>query len=69
LWSITIYLFFKKFAAGVEHDNTYVRRDRMPSAEIVGHDDDPLTFDQVTAAFDRSDPPLEEAEESPRDQR
>jgi hypothetical protein len=41
----------------------------MPSAEIVGHDDDPLTFDQVTAAFDRSNPPLEEAEESPRDQR
>jgi putative membrane protein len=69
LWSVTIYLFFKKFAAGFEGDNTYVRRGRIPSAEIVGHDDDPLTFDQVTAAFDRSDPPLEEAEESPRDQR
>jgi putative membrane protein len=69
LWSVTIYLFFKKFAAGVERDNTYVRRGRIPSAEIVGNDDDPLTFDQVSAAFDRSAPPLVEAEEAPRDQR
>lgn len=69
LWGITIYLFFRKFGAGVETENTYVRKGQMPTAEITGHDDEPLTYDEVTAAFQSSEPPLLEAEQAPRDQR
>jgi putative membrane protein len=57
LWSIVVFLFFKRFSRNFEHENTYVRIDRVPTAEIVGNDEHPLTYEEVTAAFDRSDPP------------
>jgi putative membrane protein len=57
LWAITIYLFFKRFSAGFDRENTYVRGRRMPDAEVVGHDETALTYDQVTAAFERSTAP------------
>lgn len=71
LWAITIFLFFKRFGAGFDEDNTYVRRGRMPRAEITGHDEPALTYDQVTAAFERSEAPKAslEAEHSTRDER
>lgn len=56
LWTIVIYLFFKRFGAGFERENTYVRVGRMPRAEIVGHDEDTLTYADVTDAFDASEP-------------
>jgi putative membrane protein len=51
LWSIVVYYFFKKFAAPYSTDNSYRRGTRMPSAEIVGHDDIPLTTADVERAF------------------
>ncbi|MEN9506226.1 MAG: hypothetical protein RI958_2152 [Actinomycetota bacterium] len=68
LWGITIFLFFKKFGAGHETENTYVRAGRIPTAEITGNDDHTLTYDEVQAAFQRS-APLLEAEQAPGDQR
>lgn len=57
LWSIVVYLFFKRFGAGFEKDNTYVRSARP---------DEALTYEQVEAEFART-APLVEAEESPRE--
>lgn len=62
LWGIIIFVFFKRFGAG-EGDNSYVRK--HPA------DDEALTYDQVTAAFERSQPPVDslEAEHTTRDER
>jgi putative membrane protein len=57
LWSIVVYLFFKRFSRNFEQDNTYVRSGRIPAAEITGHDESTLTYADVTAAFERHDPP------------
>ena len=38
---------------------TPTRRRRMPDAEIVGHDEEPLTYDQVEEEFERV-PPMRE---------
>jgi putative membrane protein len=64
LWAITIFLFFKRFGAGFETENTYVRQGQMSRDEIIGHDELPLTYDQVTDAFRRSEPALLESKES-----
>ncbi|MEX0847361.1 MAG: cytochrome c oxidase assembly protein [Ilumatobacteraceae bacterium] len=69
LWAITIYLFFKKFGAGVETENTYVRKGQIPTAEITGHDEVTLTYGDVEAAFQATTPSLLEAEQAPREQR
>jgi hypothetical protein len=37
----------------------------MPDAEIVGHDEEALTYAQVTAEFDRSEPATEAPHRSP----
>lgn len=58
LWSIVIYMFFKRFGS-VASERTYRRDRRIPTAEIVGHDEEPLTFGDVEAAFERSAPPTE----------
>ncbi len=55
IWSIIVFIFMKRF--GVETSNTYRRGGTMPTAEIVGHDEHPLTYEQVTAAFDRTPAP------------
>ena len=70
IWSIVIYYFFKRFGSGFEPENTYVRAGAMPIAEITGHDEDTLTYEQVTAEFDRTPPPSSpsiESEQSPRE--
>ena len=59
LWGIVIFMFFRRFSAGVRDENSYRRGARMPSAEITGHDDIPLTFGEVAEAFDRSPAPAE----------
>jgi putative membrane protein len=69
LWAIVVFLFFKRFSKNFEQENTYVRTERMPSAEITGNDEQPLTFDQVQAAFDRTPPPSLETEQTSRDER
>lgn len=68
LWGVTIYIFFRKFGAGHETENTYVRAGRIPTAEITGHDDHTLTYAEVRAEFERSSPLLE-AEQAPGEQR
>ncbi|MGD9998003.1 MAG: cytochrome c oxidase assembly protein [Ilumatobacteraceae bacterium] len=70
LWAITIFLFFKRFSTGFDADNTYVRRQRIPDAEITGNSERELTFGDVAAAFERSEPPASlEPEHAPRDER
>lgn len=54
LWIVVIFLFFKRFAANHTRDNdgTYRREGQMPTAEIIGHADEPLTYAQVTKVFE-----------------
>lgn len=51
LWSIVIYFFFRRFAAGYRHEHDYRRASHMPTAEIVGHDEVPLTTADVEREF------------------
>ena len=70
LWAITIYLFFKRFGAGFEMENTYVRAkvaDLVPVPDAPQAGEPELTYEQVTAAFERSGPPLQESEQSTRE--
>ena len=57
LWSIVIYIFFKRFA--VQDSDAYdFRRDgKMPTAEIVGNDETPLTTEDVEREFANTIPP------------
>ncbi|MCU0259638.1 MAG: cytochrome c oxidase assembly protein [Ilumatobacteraceae bacterium] len=59
LWSVVVYYFFRKFAAPYRTDNSYRRGERIPSAEIVGHDDIPLTTADVERAFATAPAPSE----------
>lgn len=56
LWTIVIYLFFKKFATRQSESYDYRRGARMPDAEIVGHDEVPLTTADVEREFARTAP-------------
>jgi putative membrane protein len=59
LWTIIVFLWFRRFSATNRHEYDYRRGRRMPSAEIVGHDDDPLTYADVEKAFARVPAPGE----------
>jgi len=62
LWTIVAYLFFFRFMAGWEQENSFKRTRRIPDAEIVGHSDEPaLTYDDVAKVFDTV-PPTPEPE-------
>lgn len=50
MWSIIVYMFFKRFSAGFDEQQSY-RRAKPADA--------PLTFEQVTEAFDRTPAPAE----------
>jgi len=56
LWSIIIFLFFKRFAVRHEEDFDYRRGSTMPDAEIVGHDEQPLTTADVEREFAATTP-------------
>lgn len=56
LWTIVIRLFFKRFVGNFANEQSYVREGAMPSAEVVGHDDIPLTYSDVEQAFQRVPP-------------
>lgn len=58
LWTIIAVLFFKRFMHNWEAQNSFRRR-AMPDIEVVGHDDDELTFDEVERAFGESRAPSE----------
>ena len=53
LWTIIVTLWFTRFAASHRDEQDYRRGRMMPNAEIVGHDDDPLTYDDVAREFAR----------------
>ena len=59
LWSIVTFLFFRRFMANWEEQNTFKRSRRIPDAEITGHEDVPLTYDDVTKVFETV-PPADE---------
>ncbi len=54
LWAIIVVLWFKRFASSHADEHTYRRGRLMPSAEIVGRDEDPLTYDDVEREFARA---------------
>ena len=56
LWSIVVYLFFRRFAARFAEENTYRRSAQLPTSEIVGNDEVALTYAEVQEAFERSEP-------------
>ena len=51
LWTIIIFLFFKRFAGRHADSYDYRRGRTMPDAEIVGHDEQPLTTADVEREF------------------
>jgi putative membrane protein len=53
LWSIIVVLWFRRFSASYRDEHDYHRGRMMPSAEITGHDEDPLTYDDVEREFAR----------------
>ncbi len=59
LWGIVIFLFFKKFAVRDQTAYDFKRPGRMPSAEITGHDETPLTTADVEREFAGTIPPTE----------
>jgi len=60
LWTIVIYMFFRRFGAGTD-GASYRKEARVPDAEIVGNEEFPLTYDEVTSAFTRAEAPVEPA--------
>ena len=56
LWTIVIVMFFKRFAARFDGDNSYRRDARIPTAEIVGNDLDGLTYADARRVFDTVPP-------------
>jgi putative membrane protein len=55
LWGVVITIFARRFGATPSTENSYRRSARVPDAEIVGNDDPPLLYHDVTEAFERSD--------------
>jgi len=58
LWTIVIFMFFRRFGKGAD-GSTYRRGNRMPSAEITGNEEFPLTYTEVEQAFQRSEAPAD----------
>ncbi len=62
MWSIIIFMFFKRFSAGFDEQQSYRRRTPAPTGQrtrppetlLVDIDEPALTFEQVTEAFDRT---------------
>ena len=53
LWSIVVYFFFGRVARGYGHEQDYRRGAQMPSSEITGNDEVPLTTADVEREFAR----------------
>jgi putative membrane protein len=56
LWTIVIFIFFKRFAAGYKDEHDYRRARSIPDAEIVGNDEVTLTTADVEREFATSVP-------------
>jgi len=55
LWTVVIYMFFKRFGLETSQENSY----RRPPSTEPTLTSDPLTYDEVTAAFDASKAPAD----------
>jgi putative membrane protein len=66
LWSIVTVLFFNRFMKNWSQENGYARM-RMPDVEIVGHDEEQLTYEQVASEFERSVPVADAEVHAPRE--
>jgi putative membrane protein len=64
LWTIIVVLWFTRFSASNRREYDFRRGRLMPAAEIIGHDDDELTFDEVAREFARL-PAAHEPERTP----
>jgi putative membrane protein len=57
LWSVVIFLFFKRFALRDDTAYDFRRSGKMPTAEITGHDEATLTTADVEREFASTTPP------------
>jgi len=60
LWVLVVFMFFRRFAIEPADANSYRRAEPTPADGMVGHDEQPLTFEAVSEAFDRTDAPVEQ---------
>jgi putative membrane protein len=55
LWTIVIYMFFKRFTAGFDAEQSYRRERRKPDdQQSIWHPDQQLTYEHVTEEFGRT---------------
>jgi putative membrane protein len=57
LWSIVVYIFFRRFASSYAEEHDYRRRGRTPAGDFAGADDAPLTTADVEREFARTPAP------------
>ena len=62
LWLIIIFIWFRRMFAGFNESQSYKASDAIPSAEVTGHDDKALTYEEVTQRFRQSEPPVNPSE-------
>lgn len=60
MWSIIIYIFFKRFMGSFYKEQAYTHDDKMPDIEVVGTEA-PLMYSEVEAAFERTRPADDES--------
>ena len=63
MWTIIIYIFFKRFMGSFFKEQSYNHEDKMPDSEVVGTEA-PLMYSEVEAAFERTRPASEDSEKS-----
>lgn len=63
MWTIIIYIFFKRFMGSFFKEQSYNHEDKMPDVEVVGTEA-PLMYSEVEAAFERTRPPSEGSEKN-----
>lgn len=63
MWTIIIYIFFKRFMGSFFKEQSYNHEDKMPDSEVVGTKA-PLMYSEVEAAFERTRPASEESEKN-----
>ena len=63
MWSIIIFIFFKRFMGSFFKEQSYNHEDKMPDVEVIGTEA-PLMYSEVEAAFERTRPRSEESEKN-----
>lgn len=58
LWTIIIFIWFRRMFKDFDKSQSYRPSDAIPTAEIIGNDDEPLTFEEVANRFRQSEPPV-----------